>query len=271
VSEVYDSARRLPPMTRELVELVRYRDLAWQLVARNLKVRYKRSLLGVAASMAGPLLTLVMLSLVFTTVFSATTPRYPVYLFSGFLLWHFFAQTTAMTAGDVLASAGVWKRIYAPRTVFPVATVCTNLVHLAFAAVPLIIVLVVYRSPVGLPLLVVPLAIVCTAMFALGVGLVLSALAVTFVDVGDLYSALLGAWLYCTPVIYPQAVVGGRFDWLFALNPMTHFVEMFRAPIYANAVPALSTIVAACGLAVVTLAAGWWLFTRSIDAVSARA
>jgi homopolymeric O-antigen transport system permease protein len=261
----YDSARRGSPFLREFTELWRYRDLVRQLVARNIKVRYKRSVLGVAWSILSPLLQMAVLVLVFSSIFHTAAPAYPVYLFPGLLLWNFFAQTTSIMAAEVAGGADFWKRIYMPRTIFGVSTVMTGLVHLVLATVPLAGLLLVYRTPLGPSLIVVPFAVACAAMFALGVGLVVSALARYFPDIVDLYQVILTAWMYFTPVIYPREIVAERYRWLFDLNPMTHLVDNFRGPIYQHAFPSWHALVTGFGLALITLVAGWWLFTRTAD------
>ena len=244
---------------------MRYRDLLRQLVARNIKVRYKRSVLGVAWSILSPLLTMVVLSLVFSTLFRTTAPNYPVYLFPGLLVWNFFAQTTSMMAAEVVGGADFWRRIYTPRTIFCVATVLTGLVHLALAMVPLAALMLVFHASFGPSLIVVPFAAACAAMFALGIGLVVSSLARYFADVVDLYQVVLTAWMYFTPVIYPRDIVPERYRWLFNLNPMTYVVEGFRTPIYAGVFPSQHMLLADGAVALMTLVAGWWLFTRMAD------
>jgi ABC-type polysaccharide/polyol phosphate export permease len=241
-----------------------------QLVARNIKIRYKRSVLGIAWSLLSPLLTMAVLAFAFTTVFRAATPHYAVYLFPGLLIWNFFAQTTSMMASDVIGGVDLWKRIYTPRAVFAVATISTGLVHLLLAMIPLAGLLVAYRTPLGLPLLVVPFAVACMAMFALGVGLMVSSVAVYFADVVDAYQVVLGAWLYFTPVIYPRTIVDARLQWAFDLNPMTYFVDCFRMPIYLNAAPPARVLALAFALALATLTAGWWMFTRAADELAYR-
>lgn len=266
----YDSARRWSPMTHELMELVRYRDLVRQLVARNLKVRYKRSMLGVAWSMLSPLLTMTVLSLVFTRLFRTTAPNYPVYLLAGLLIWNFFVQTTSMMAAEMIGGAELWKRIYTPRAVFAVATLATGLVHLLLGMVPLAAVALFFGLPVSAAWLVVPFAVLCIALFALGLGLILAVLAAHFPDVVDLYQVLVGAWMYLTPVIYPRTIVPGELQWLFALNPMTYFVECFRLPIYDNVVPPLPLLTIAFAIALVSAVLGWWTFTTSADGLAHR-
>jgi ABC-2 type transport system permease protein len=267
----YDSARRESPMAHELIELLRYRDLVAQLVARNIKVRYKRSALGVVWSMLSPLLTTIVLSVVFLTVFQAAAPNYPVYLLSGLLIWNFFVQTTSTMAAEMIGGADLWKRIYTPRTVYAVATTVTGLVHLAMALVPLFALALVLGMPLSLaPLATAAIAVLCVALFALGVGLMLSVVSARFPDVVDLYQVIVGAWLYLTPVIYPRQIVPERFQWMMALNPMTWFVEAFRLPVYQNTVPPPRLLVMSFTLALITAVVGWWAFTRSADDFASR-
>jgi ABC-2 type transport system permease protein len=208
---------------------------------------------------------MVVLALVFSSIFSSAVPAYAVYLLPGLLLWNFFAQTTSIMAAEVVGGADFWKRIYMPRTVFGVSTVVTGLVHLALAMVPLAGLLLVYRTPLGPSLVVVPVAVMSVAMFALGVGLVVSALARYFADIVDLYQVILTAWMYFTPVIYPREIVPERYRWLFDLNPMTNLVNNFRGPIYQHAFPSWHALLAGFSVAMVTMVAGWWLFTRTAD------
>lgn len=268
--ERYDSARLPHPAVRELAELWRYRHLVGQLVVRNIKVRYKRSVLGLAWSMLSPLMTMAALSLVFTHVFRPLTPNYPVYLFAGLLLWSFFAQTTASIAAEVIGGVEQWKRIYTPRTAFAVATVATGLVHLALALVPLAALMAASGVPFSAALLVVPVVALCTAMFALGVGLAVAALAGHFADVADLYQVVLGTWMYLTPVIYPVAILPEAYHWLFRLNPMAYFVDAFRLPIYERTLPPAALMLTTAMLAMTAFALGWWLFTRAADGIARR-
>lgn len=264
-SAVYDSARRPLPMLEELVEILRYRDLLAQLVARNIKVRYKRSVLGVAWTMLNPLLMMLILTLVFSNLFRISFEHYAVYVLSALILWNCFAQTTVMAMGELVWGGGLLQRIYFPRTVFALSAVGTGLVNLLLALVPLAMIMLMTGVPLQPALLFLPVPILLTAMFALGVGLVLSALAVYFADVMDIYQIVLTAWMYLTPIIYPLAIIPPQYQWLFNLNPMYHLLECFRLPIYAGTLPGLGRLTAASAVALIALIGGWWFFTRQVD------
>lgn len=267
----YDSADVQHPVVRELAELGRYRDLIAQLVARNIAVRYKRSVLGFGWSLLSPLLTMGILSLVFTRIFQTTAPRYPVYVFPGLLCWGFFAQTTSIITAEVVGGVELWRRVYTPRTAFAVATTLTGLVHLAAALIPLVALMVVFGAPFTPALLVLPLITVCTALFALGVGLLVASVAGYFADAADLYQVVLQAWMYLSPVIYPRSILPESFQWLWLLNPMTLVIESFRQPFYEGRAPSTSHLVALALVSSATAAVGWWRFTRSANDLARRA
>jgi ABC-2 type transport system permease protein len=268
--EQYDSARQASPIVRELTELLRYRSLVRELVARNIKVRYKRSVLGVAWSMLGPLLTMAALSVVFTQLFHPVTPNYPLYLFPGLLLWTFFSQTTSVIVAEVVGGVELWKRIYTPRTAFAAATTATGLVHLGLALVPLVALMLVMRVPLTLALVTIPFAAVCAALFALGVGLAVASVAGHFADAADIYQVILATWMYFTPVIYPIDIIPISYRWIWRLNPMAYLIDAFRLPFYEQQTPSASLLLTIAVVACATCAAGGWLFTRTADDLARR-
>lgn len=270
IKEIYDSARRPGPMLEELVQLFRYRDLALQLVLRNIKARYKRSMLGVLWTMLNPFLMMLVLTLVFSGLFGLRLPNYPVYLLAGLLLWNFFAQATIAATNEIIWGASLVKRIYVPRTIFAVTTVGTGLINLILALVPLLLIMLVLRVPVGPALLSLPLPILLTVMFALGIGLFVSSLAVYFADIVEIYQIVLTAWMYLTPIIYPIDIIPRQYHWFFNLNPMYHLVTLFREPICHNTLAPLNTVGIAALIAVAALVVGWWFFTRSADEIAYR-
>ena len=257
-------------MIEELREIIRFRELLAQLVTRNILVRYKRSVLGLAWTMLNPLLMMTILTVVFSNVFHVSTPHYPVYILAGLILWSFFSQATLTGMTELLWGSGLLQRIYIPHTVFVLAAVGTGIVNLLFALIPLVLIMLLTGVPLTLALLSLPIPIVLTAMFATGTALLLSILAVSFVDLVDIYQVALTAWFYLTPIIYPKEIVPSSLQWLFLLNPMYYFLEMFRLPVYATALPGLETFLPAGVLAVGVLVIGWWVFTRNADGLAYR-
>ena len=268
--QVYDSARRPPPALEELIALWAYRDLVVQLVRRDLVARYKRSVLGVLWTLLNPLGTMVILVVVFSRAFAADR-TYPAYVLAGLLGWSFFAQTT-LGAGRHLAAGGhLIRRIYLPRTVFAVAAIGTGLLNLLLSLIPLLGIMLITGVPIRPTIFFLPVSIVILAAFALGVGLVLSALAVDFTDAVELYGVLLPALLYLTPIIYPKEILPTAVrPWLVEANPLNHLVALFRVPLCEGRFPDGVSCLVAGGTAAAALLIGWFLFTARADGLASR-
>lgn len=267
---VYDSARARVPLVEEFFELVRYRELLAQLVSRNIKTRYKRSVLGVAWTMLNPLLLMTVMSIVFSGLFRFAMTHYPVYVLAGLLVWNFFSQTTLAAMTELVWGGSLLSRIYVPRAVFAVSALGTGLVNLLVALIPLLAIMLILGAPVTPALLFLPVSIALLAAFTLGVSLLLSALAIDFPDTVETYSVILSVWIYLTPVIYPIEIIGEADRWWFQLNPMYALLNVFRVPIYLGQLPDAETLIQAAAVAFVALAVGWWVFTRKTDAIAYR-
>ena len=258
----YDSASIRSPALHELRELWRYRDLLRLLVSNSIKTRYKRSTLGILWTLLNPLLTTLVLTIAFSQIFRFQIQNYTIYLLVGLLFWNFFSQSTTQAMATLIWGSSLIKRIYIPRTIFAVSVVGNGLTNLLLALIPLALVMLITGHPFSLALLWLPPAILLLVMFTLGLALFMSTLAVYFVDVVDLYSILLTVWFYLTPVIYPVEIVPPRFAPLVQLNPMTTMLGLFRSIVYLGETPSLQAWLIAAGLAVVSLGAGWLVFTR---------
>ena len=266
----YDSAARRPRPIEELLELRGSGALLRALVERNIKVRYKRSAFGFLWTMLSPTLMLVVLSLVFTRAFAGYVPAYPAFVFPGLLLWSFFAQTTAMAGEEMAGGGDLWRRVRFPRTALAISTLLTNALALVLAVVPLVVVLAAVRRPLGAALLTLPLTVGLTGLFVLGVSLTVATGALYFPDVMPAWNMLLPALMFTAPVIYPPAILPPWLQPLVRSNPMTLYVDAFRAPLYTDSFPTVSLLPMAA-VAVATLVVGWLLFTSSADDIAYRA
>jgi len=272
VSELvtYDSAAAHSPSLTELVELFRYRELLSLLVVTIIKTRYKRSTLGALWTLLNPLLNMVVMTIAFSSIFRFSITRYPVYVLSGLIFWNFFAQTTTYAMSAIVWGGSLIKRVYVPRTVFAVATVGNGLVNLGLSLVPLALIMLALKQPVTLAVLFVPVAVLLVAMFSLGVALLMSALAVLFVDVVDMYQIIVQASFFLTPVMYPQEILPAKFIWYLSFNPLYLLLELFRSPLYLGVLPSFETIVGGTLCAVGSLLLGWWFFSREADELAYR-
>ena len=258
---VYDSAEHQVSAISELKELSNYRYLLGQLVRRDITTRYKRSVLGVAWTMLNPLGTMLILTFVFSNFFRSEVQHFPVYILSGLLVWNFFSQATNAAISGLVWGGSLLKRIYIPSTVFGVSAIGTALVNMIMSLVPLVIVMLIDSAPFHLSMLFLPVSILLLTGFTLGFGLFISSLAVFFPDVGEMYQVLLTAWMYLTPVIYPESLISARYLLIFKLNPMYWMVKMFRLPIFEGRLPTLLEVLPAIAWSLGMLIVGWLFFT----------
>ncbi len=261
----YDSAKRRSPLLTEVTDLFQYRDLVGLYVSQSIKTRYKRSVLGVVWTLLNPLLTMAVLTIAFSALFRFSLKNYPIYLLTGLILWNFFSQTTLTAMNKLIWGGGILKRIYIPRTIFSVTEIGTGLVNLFLAFIPLVLIMLIMRHPFRPALLFLPISIFIIALFTLGVALLLSTLALFFVDVVDMYQILLTAWFYFTPLIYPINILPENYIWLMSFNPMYHLLELFRTPIYLGLLPDLNTIIVSSISAMISLFLGWSVFTQKAN------
>lgn len=262
---VYDSSERAPAALQELRELFRYKNLLVQLVRRDILTRYKRSVLGVAWTMLNPLGTMLVMTIAFSYAFRANIDNYPAFVLSGLVGWNFFSQTTNAITHHLVWGGDLFKRIYIPRTAFAVSAIGTGLVNVALSLVPLVVVMLLTGVPLSPALFFLPIPVLLLAMFALGVGLLISTIAVYFADVAEMYQIVLTAWFYLTPVIYPSSYLPEPYQSWLQLNPLVHFVQVFRAPIYEGRIPSGTELLVSGVLALVTLLLGWFVFTKKSD------
>jgi ABC-type polysaccharide/polyol phosphate export permease len=259
---IYDSSKHRNLAIEELRSIFRYRDLIFQLIRRDILARYKRSILGILWTMLNPLGTMLILSIVFSHLFNMRG-TYPAYIITNLIAWNFFAQTTSASLNAMLWGSSLFQRIYLPRTSFVVSTIGTGLVNTLLALVPLIFIYLITKVPIPATILLLPVSMFLLAAFSLGIGLILSTFVVFFPDIAEMYPILLTAWMYLTPIIYPEGilanVIGG---WLLRLNPLYPVLKVFRLVIYDGKVPTLAEWGGAAGIALGTLMIGWIFFTQ---------
>ena len=259
---VYDSAARVNPGVEELHDVYKYRDLILLLARRDIMTRYKRSVLGVAWTMLNPLGMMLVLTVAFSQLFQQVE-GYPAYILSGLIIWQFFSQTTTAAMVNLVWGGGLLHRIYLPRTSFALAAVMTGLINLGISLIPLVAVILIIGMPIRLSFLMIPLPILFLAMFSLGLGLLISTIAVYFPDVAEMYQILLTAWMYMTPIFYPESVLPASISWYMTrLNPVYHLVKMFRICVYEGRFPQFFEFWPGALIAIVMLLVGWFAFAK---------
>ena len=263
--KIYDSDKRGLPAIEELKVLFRYRDLILQLIRRDLVSRYKRSALGVAWTMLNPLGTMLVMTIVFSQVFGRV-PDYPVYVLSGLVIWNLFSQSTNHSMASTLWGSGLFQKIFLPKTAFIVSSIGTGIVNLTLSLVPLLLIMLITNVKIHLSIIILPLAILFTAAFSLGIGLFLSTYCVVFPDIAEMYPIVLTAWMYMSPIIVPEDTLAKIANGLLLkANPMYYMVKIFRSAIYNGQFPDLSTCISAGIISFAMLIIGWYIFTKNSD------
>ncbi len=247
-------------------ELRKYRDLLKLLVARDIKLKYRRSFLGYLWSVLNPLLIMVVMTVVFSTMFSNKIDNFPVYLFCGQLLFNYMNNSTHQAIFSLTGNAALLKKTYVPKYIFTVAKITSGMVDLVFSLGALLIVMVATRAAFSWTLLLIPFVILQLYAFCIGLGLFLAQANVFFKDTQFIYNAATTAWMYLTPIFYPIEMLSGAASWLVQhCNPMYFYVAQFRALVYAGTLPQISLIISGCLSAAAVLVLGIWSFSRSDD------
>ncbi len=247
-----------------------YRHLVRELIARDIKTRYKRSAVGVAWTMLSPLLNMLALTFAFSTLLRQQIENFPVYLLCGTTLWNFFSQVTNHVASLAIDAGEMAKRVYIPRSVFVVSAVGVGLVNLVLSLVPLLAIIVFTGHPIHLAWLFLPASIAIGVCFTTGIALFIFTLSCRFVDIRETYNALLAPWFFVTPIVYTPSILPEKFRILIRINPMTYIVEVFRAPLYHGWLPGPNALALAIVMSLAMLVLGWLFYASKIDEYAAR-
>lgn len=215
----------------DLGELWRSRELLYFLTLRDIKVRYKQTLMGVGWVLIQPLLTVLIFTLVFNRFVRLETGSlpYPLFAFSGLLLWLFFATAVTNSTHSLVSNANLITKVYFPRMFLPAASVGAGLVDLSVAFALLIVMCFYYGVGLTLNALLLPFFIFLMALLALGVGLISAAVTVKYRDLRHALPFVIQLWMFASPVIYPASIVPEKWKWMVLLNPVAGIIEGFRA------------------------------------------
>jgi ABC-2 type transport system permease protein len=261
----YDSDSRRRREVVELSDLWDYRHLVVEMIIRDIKLRYKRSIIGVAWTMLAPLLNMVALTLIFSALLKQQISNYPVYFMAGSVFWTFFSQGTTYAAAQTSDSNELAKKMFMPRSVFVVSSTGVALVNVFLSLVPMLFLCLVTGFPIRASWLVLPLPILITMAFTLGMGFLIFTLASRFQDIREMYLVLVNTWFFVTPIVYAPSIVPPKFRLVLWLNPLYYLIQTFRDPILKGHLPSLLVTGFSGAIALVMLGVGWLFFCRNID------
>lgn len=255
-------------MKAQLLMFKKYRYLLQDLTARDLKVKYRRSVLGFAWSILNPFLMMLVITAVFQNVFKFEVEYFPIYYLTGALLYNFVVEATNGAMMSIIGGASLIKKVYIPKYIFPLEKCIFAFVNMVFSLIAIIIMILILQMPVSWTVLLFPIPMVYTFLFAVGFGLILASGNVFFRDIGHLYGVFTTAWMYLTPIIYPMEVLESMGPWLAVIikfNPLYHYVNYFRQVIMYATVPTLFTNLVCAFSAIAFLFLGIWVFKKSQD------
>ena len=261
-------------MWHNLGQLLRYRGLIQSLVARELKARYRGSVLGFFWSFVNPLLLLSIYTFVFRYILQNTDEKlnpYSLFMFCGLLPWTWFSASLVEASGSLISGGNLIKKVLFPAEVLPIVSVLANMVHFFLGLLILVAFMIGFRHfPDPRDLAFFPLAIAVQLVFTLALGLILAALTVHFRDIRDLLSNLLTFWFFATPIIYFYELPSvQRFRWLFDFNPFFHLAVSYQEILFFGGPPFweghLAWLLALGAASCVLFVLGYWLFDRLRD------
>lgn len=238
-----------------------YKEMIFSMVRRELRGRYKGSVLGFLWTLINPLFQLIIYTIVFSYIMRAGKDDYYLFLFVALVPWIFFSSSIQVGAGCIWSQKGMINKIFFPREVLPISTVISQLINMLLSLVVVFAVLIVARKPLSIKaLLVLPIIIFVEAILALGIVFLVSAISVFFQDLMQILGILMMLWQFLTPVMYEVQDIPEHMRIYFSLNPMTPIIEAYRDVLYYGKVPQLSNMMNGLVLGVALLLVGWIMF-----------
>lgn len=252
-------------MSTYIQNFLKYRPLLSELTMRDIKTRYRRSVMGVLWSLLNPLCQMIVLSIVFSNLFKMDIENFPLYILSGQVIFNFFSESTSSAMGSIIGSASLIKKAYIPKYLFVFSRIMSSAVNVMASFAALIVVMLVTRAEFHYTIILGIIPILLTVLFSSGVGLILASYAVKFRDIIHLYGVFITALMYLTPIIYPMSMLPGIVKRVVMLNPLTNMVLMFRNLALDGVMPELSSIALACTESLIVILIGLYVFYKKQD------
>lgn len=252
-------------LIKEIHDVYKRRELLWQITAREVKARYKQSILGYFWVILNPLAQMLVMSFAFSIIMRVPTNStsnipYSVFLFVALLPWNLFTNSLSSAASSLVNSGGLITKIYFPRTILVLATIIAKIIDFLFAISILIVYMIIYQLPINLNILwVIPIFFI-QQIFTLGLSLFFAAANLLYRDIQYLLGMILLLWMYLTPVIYPADMVPEKYRLIFQLNPMAVIINAYRQVILGLSQPKYSSLIIALIVSFITLIIGFSYF-----------
>lgn len=242
-----------------------YHYLIKQLVSRDFKTKYKRSVLGVLWSFLNPLLMMTVQYIVFSTLFQSSIPNFALYLIIGIVCYNYFNECAGMCLNSITGNAALITKVYVPKYIYPVSRMLSSGINLLLSFIPLVLVMLFTHVGFSKSMVLLPIPIICLAAFSLGIGMILATMMVFFRDTQFLWGVISMIWMYVTPIIYPESILPQKYLFLFKLNPLYHIVRMVRTMLMDGISPEPKAYLIAIIMSFGVLTAGAAVFKKNQD------
>jgi len=268
-TEVVIRARADHNLMHDLAEVWTNRDIAWTLALREIQIRYKQSLIGIAWALLQPVLTTAIFTFVFSYLARIPTDGipYPIFVFAGLLMWQYFSRVVVEASGSLVKNEAIITKVFFPRLLLPLVPAMSAAVEFLIALVVLIAMMLTYRMVPSPAVVFLPLIIVAAGLLGYAIGLVLSPLNAIYRDVGIALPFFMQIAMYLTPVIYPVTFVPAQYQWLYVLNPVATLIDTMRAIIVAAPWPSLINYAVLAAWIIGLLALGLGTFRKLEPAI----
>lgn len=219
-----------------LHDLWQYRDLIYILTLRDIKVRYKQTVLGILWAIIQPLFMMIIFTLFFGRLAGIPSDGipYPLFAYAGLLPWTFFSNALNSSGNSLVGNSSLITKVYFPRMIIPIAAVGSGLLDFVIAFGLLVLLMLYYGIGFSPNVLILPILALLTALLAIGVGMWMSALNVKYRDIRYALPFLIQLWMFATPIIYPSSLIPDKWRWLFTINPLTGLIEGYRSAIFGK-------------------------------------
>jgi ABC-2 type transport system permease protein/lipopolysaccharide transport system permease protein len=261
----FDASKRsglIDFVSRNIRELTVYRYALFNFISTNLSSRYRRSAIGFLWSLLNPLFTMVIMALVFSSLYKFPFSQFSLYLFSGLLPWNLITSSLLGGSMSIINAESYLKKVYIPKIIFPLVSLGVEITNFLFSLVSLFVLSLFFGAKLGWSILLLPFALLLLALFILGGILLLSILTVFFRDLSHILQIALLGLFYLTPILYPISLLSGNLLNLIKLNPFYHFINLFHLIVYEAALPGWTDWAACIGLTVLSLTLGVLVFQK---------
>ena len=252
-------------VTSRLEVFRQYSTLLQELVFRDIKLKYRGSILGIIWTVLNPLLNMLVMTVVFGSLFGSTIENFPVYYLAGSLIFTLNQEGTIEAMYSVMRGGGLMKKVYVPKYIFPLSKIIVAIVNSLFSVITLVLIMLITGASFHLTILLLPIALFYVSLFATGLGMFLAALAVRFRDTTYLYSVILYAWTFLTPIFYDISMLPPIVQQLENFNPMWHYINFSRNVVLYGTAPSLTLHLFCLGFGILMLAIGMYVFYKLQD------